>query len=173
MPAVRVDGLTKRYGQNTSGRRRRLDIETGEVVEMLEGFRTPDSGRIEVLGHDPSHRGRDWLNRIGIVLQEGGIEEELTVAESIAAQRRRISPGRRSGVATETGWIAAARAPGFLGGRHLQPDDQVGFPWLDIDKLSAWGAIGYSSQCDASASSHLRQTLTRRDAFQSPTEIDT
>ncbi|HXV72492.1 MAG TPA: ABC transporter ATP-binding protein [Acidimicrobiia bacterium] len=77
-------------------------IETGEVVailgpngegktttvEMLEGFRRPDSGRIEVLGHDPSDRNRDWLDRIGIVLRVGGIEDELTVSESIAAQRR-------------------------------------------------------------------------------------
>ena len=55
---------------------------------MIEGFRRPDSGEIEVLGANPADRDRQLLDRIGIVLQQSGIEEELTVAESIAAQRR-------------------------------------------------------------------------------------
>ena len=106
IPVVRVEGLNKSYGQTRAVDGIDFTIETGEVVailgpngagktttvEMLEGFRRPDSGRIEVLGHDPSDRNRDWLDRIGVVLQEGGIEDELTAAESIAAQRRPYRP---------------------------------------------------------------------------------
>ena len=102
MPAVRVRGLTKTYGSTMAVDNVDFDIEEGEVVailgpngagktttvEMIEGFRRPDSGEIEVLGANPADRDHRLLDRIGIVLQQSGIEEELTVAESIAAQRR-------------------------------------------------------------------------------------
>lgn len=102
MPAVRVRELTKSYGPLRAVDSIDFEIEHGEVVailgpngagktttvEMLEGFRRPDSGSIEVLDQDPGDRNSAWLDRIGIVLQQGGIEEELTVFESIASQRR-------------------------------------------------------------------------------------
>lgn len=102
MPAIEVRDLTKSYGDVRAVAGVDFRIETGEVVailgpngagktttvEMLEGFRRPDGGTVRVLDQDPSKRDRDWLDRIGIVLQEGGIEDELTVAEAIAAQSR-------------------------------------------------------------------------------------
>ena len=79
-----VDGLT-------------FSIEAGEVyallgengagkstaVEILEGHRTATSGTVEVLGVDPAHAGRDFRDRIGIVLQSSGVETEFTVREVI------------------------------------------------------------------------------------------
>ena len=105
MTAVAVEALTKSYGQVEAVRAIDFAIETGEVVailgpngagktttvEMIEGYRRPDRGRIEVLGHDPGQRDRSWLDRVGIVLQEGGMEEELTVEEAVAAQSRPYS----------------------------------------------------------------------------------
>jgi ABC-2 type transport system ATP-binding protein len=77
-----------------------LNIEQGEIfsilgpngagktttVEILEGFRTRDSGTVSVLGFDPNTRGhqsREWRNQIGIVLQTSGDAGDLTVFETI------------------------------------------------------------------------------------------
>ncbi len=100
--AVRVRGLTKSYGGVRAVDGIELTIERGEVVailgpngagktttvEMIEGLRRPDSGEIEVLGTNPATSDRSLRDRIGIVLQESGIEDELTVAEAITAQAR-------------------------------------------------------------------------------------
>jgi ABC-2 type transport system ATP-binding protein len=79
-----VDGLTFRIeagevyallGENGAGK--------SSAVEILEGHRTATSGAIEVLGVDPAHAGRDFRDRIGIVLQSSGVEAEFTVREVI------------------------------------------------------------------------------------------
>src|SRR5439155_16641553 len=51
------------------------------MVEILEGYRPRDSGRVSVLGIDPAKGGSGYRQRIGIVLQEVGIDPYLTVAE--------------------------------------------------------------------------------------------
>ncbi len=97
MAAVVVEELVKRYGDNTAVGGVNLSIEEGEVfallgpngagktslVEILEGHRRRTSGRVTVLGHDPETGGRPFRERIGIVLQEGGLEQELTVREAV------------------------------------------------------------------------------------------
>jgi ABC-2 type transport system ATP-binding protein len=74
-----------------------LVIESGEVfallgpngagktttVEILEGHREADGGTISVLGFDPATGGREYRERIGIVLQEAAVERELTVREAL------------------------------------------------------------------------------------------
>ena len=66
------------------------------AVEILEGYRRADRGMIEVLGHDPATGGREFRDRIGIVLQETGIEQMLTVREALdlygASYTRRRPP---------------------------------------------------------------------------------
>ena len=96
--AVRVRGLRKSYGgavQALDGVD--LDVRRGEVlavlgpngagkttlVEILEGHRTADAGEVSVLGHDPARRERAFRARIGIVLQEDGVEQALTVREAV------------------------------------------------------------------------------------------
>jgi ABC-2 type transport system ATP-binding protein len=53
------------------------------TVEILEGHRHRTSGHVRVLGHDPSRSRRRFRQRIGIVLQSGGIDAELTVEELV------------------------------------------------------------------------------------------
>src|SRR3954467_1364860 len=96
--AIRVRGLRKSYDgavQALDGVD--LDVRRGELlavlgpngagkttlVEILEGHRNADSGEVSVLGHDPSKRERAFRARIGIVLQEDGIDSSLTVREAV------------------------------------------------------------------------------------------
>jgi ABC-2 type transport system ATP-binding protein len=100
MSLIEVKDLTKSYGDVHAVRGIDLNIEQGEIfsilgpngagktttVEILEGFRTRDSGTVSVLGFDPNTRGhqsREWRNQIGIVLQTSGDAGDLTVFETI------------------------------------------------------------------------------------------
>jgi ABC-2 type transport system ATP-binding protein len=100
MSLIEVKGLKKSYGDVHAVRGVDLEIAQGEIfsllgpngagktttVEILEGFRTRDSGTVSVLGFDPQTRGhqsREWRNRIGIVLQSSADAGDLTVVETI------------------------------------------------------------------------------------------
>jgi len=98
MPAVAVKDLHKTYGSHEAVRGIDFEIEAGEVfgllgpngagktttVEILEGYRTRDSGTVEVLGQDPQRAGLAWRDRIGVVLQSSAMYPNLSVAESLA-----------------------------------------------------------------------------------------
>ncbi|MGZ4790740.1 MAG: ABC transporter ATP-binding protein, partial [Ilumatobacteraceae bacterium] len=95
MPVIEVANLKKSYGQVHAVRGISFSVDEGEcvavlgpngagkttTVEILEGFRTRDSGDVTVLGMDPAHGGTELRQRIGIVLQECGVEPYLTVSE--------------------------------------------------------------------------------------------
>jgi len=97
MPAIEVKGLFKSYGEIAAVDGVDLTVESGEVfallgpngagktttVEITEGHRSADDGSVSVLGFDPSTGGREYRERIGIVLQEGTVERELTVREAL------------------------------------------------------------------------------------------
>lgn len=53
------------------------------IVEILEGFRSRDSGEVSVLGHDPQDADPALKARIGVVLQSTGMDPYLTVAETL------------------------------------------------------------------------------------------
>ncbi|MDX6717948.1 MAG: type transport system ATP-binding protein [Solirubrobacteraceae bacterium] len=96
--AIEIDGLRKSYGAFEAVRGLSLRVRRGEIfaflgpngagktttVEILEGFRHRDAGKVRVLGVDPEHGDRAWRSRIGIVLQEGQAQPELTVRETLA-----------------------------------------------------------------------------------------
>lgn len=97
MPTVVVEGLRKSYGAVAAVDGLDLTIEAGEViamlgpngagktttVEILEGYRKPDAGTVSVLGMDPQTGGRAFRERIGVVLQEAGFEEQFSPRELI------------------------------------------------------------------------------------------
>jgi ABC-2 type transport system ATP-binding protein len=97
MDAIRVENLRKLYGASAAVDGVTFAVRAGEVfallgpngagktttVEILEGHRRRTSGVVEVLGYDPETGGRDYRERIGIVLQEGGMEEDFTVRELV------------------------------------------------------------------------------------------
>ena len=96
MTAISVRGLRKRYGDLEAVRGVDFEIERGEVfgllgpngagktttVEILEGYRKRDAGDVSVLGHDPQRAGRDFRERIGVVLQQAQLWANVTVREA-------------------------------------------------------------------------------------------
>ena len=97
MSAIEVEGLRKAYGDVEAVRGISFSVEPGEVfallgpngagktttVEILEGYRRRDGGRVAVLGMDPALGGARFRERVGIVLQECGFEEHLRVGEML------------------------------------------------------------------------------------------
>jgi len=97
MSAVVVEELYKHYGPVRAVDGVSFTVESGEVfallgpngagkttaVEILEGHRERDAGQVSVLGFDPADGGRAYRERIGIVLQDAGFEEEFSVAELV------------------------------------------------------------------------------------------
>jgi ABC-2 type transport system ATP-binding protein len=95
---VEVRDLVKDYGPFRAVDHISFRIEPGEVfallgpngagksstIEILEGYRPATSGEVRVLGHDPASGGRELRDRIGIVLQDTGVEKALTVREVLA-----------------------------------------------------------------------------------------
>lgn len=53
------------------------------TTEILEGYQHRSGGDVAVLGVDPSTGGRALRERIGVVPQEGGLLDDLTVAEAL------------------------------------------------------------------------------------------
>jgi ABC-2 type transport system ATP-binding protein len=98
--AIVVAGLSKSYGTVQAVRSVSFTVRHGEIfallgpngagktttLEILEGFRSRDSGLVEVLGTDPGDRSeaRALRERIGLVLQDIAVEPYLTVRETIA-----------------------------------------------------------------------------------------
>jgi ABC-2 type transport system ATP-binding protein len=99
--AIEVTGLRKSYGNLEAVRGIDLVVRSGEVfallgpngagktttVEILEGYRERDGGSVSVLDHDPARGEAAFKSKIGIVLQETGIDPYLTVAETIDQYR--------------------------------------------------------------------------------------
>ena len=95
MSAIVVRGLRKSYGKLEAVRGVDFEIEEGEVfgllgpngagktttVEILEGYRRRDAGEVSVLGHDPERPGREFRERIGVVLQQSELWQTVTVRE--------------------------------------------------------------------------------------------
>ena len=100
MDAVVVEDLQKSYGTTRAVAGVSFTVRYGEifsllgpngagkttVLEILEGYRQADQGKVMVAGFDPGDRrtGRQLREQIGLVLQELAVEPYLTVRESIS-----------------------------------------------------------------------------------------
>jgi ABC-2 type transport system ATP-binding protein len=61
------------------------------TLEIVEGFRKPDSGMVRVLGRDPFADRAALAPSVGVLLQESGLIAELTVAETLTLWRHLCS----------------------------------------------------------------------------------
>jgi ABC-2 type transport system ATP-binding protein len=94
--AILVEELRKSYGDHEAVRGISFQINEGEVfgllgpngagktttVEILEGYRERDGGRVDVLGFDPARAEEAYRERIGVVLQQSQLWANLTVRET-------------------------------------------------------------------------------------------
>ena len=93
--AIVVKDLTKSYGNFFAVKGVSFEVISGEIfallgangagktttLEILEGHRKRTSGDVTVLGYDPEKKDQNMTTRVGIVLQETGIEPYLKVQE--------------------------------------------------------------------------------------------
>jgi ABC-2 type transport system ATP-binding protein len=93
--AISVAALCKSYGATRAVSELNFAVGAGEVfgllgpngagktttVEILEGYRRPDSGTVRVLGLDPVRDGRRLRPQIGVMLQSGGLYPGLRPLE--------------------------------------------------------------------------------------------
>jgi ABC-2 type transport system ATP-binding protein len=96
-PVLHVENLTKRYGDVEAVRGISFSVEEGEVfgllgpngagktstIEILEGLRTPDGGKLSVCGYDPRTHADELKHEIGAALQSTSLPDKIRVAEAI------------------------------------------------------------------------------------------
>ncbi|WP_430780114.1 ABC transporter ATP-binding protein [Actinoplanes sp. G11-F43] len=95
MTVIEVENLAKRYGETVAVRDVSFHVEPGEIfgilgpngagktttVECVSGLRTPDAGRITVLGRPAGDLA--LRTRIGVQLQESELQDKITVREAL------------------------------------------------------------------------------------------
>ncbi|MEV0400825.1 ABC transporter ATP-binding protein [Actinoallomurus sp. NPDC050550] len=100
--AIEVRDLHQSYGDFAAVRGVSFAIRPGEVfallgtngagktttLDVIEGYERAGSGDVRVLGADPYEQRDRVRARMGIVLQDGGFYNDLTVAETVDAWRR-------------------------------------------------------------------------------------
>jgi ABC-2 type transport system ATP-binding protein len=109
-PILQVENLVKRYGDVEAVRGVSFNVEEGEVfgllgpngagktstVEIMEGLRTADSGRVSVCGMDPQKNPQELKHQIGAALQSTSLPDKLRVIEALrlfaSFYRRHRSP---------------------------------------------------------------------------------
>ena len=91
MSAISVSQLCKSYDDRQAVNDLSFEVQKGETfallgpngagktttIEILEGYRTADSGSVSVLGLDPQGDGAELKRRTGLVLQTTALEPEL------------------------------------------------------------------------------------------------
>ena len=101
-PSIVVDRLVKRYAMRTVVDGISFTVAPGELVallgpngagktttvEIIEGYRRADAGGVRVLGDDPATGGPRLRARVGLMLQDGGVDPRATPRETLAQYGR-------------------------------------------------------------------------------------
>jgi len=94
---IQVENLIKRYGELEAVRGVSFSVSEGEVfgllgpngagktttIEILEGLRNLDGGRVSVCGLDPQREPEKLKNEIGAALQSTSLPDKLRVMEAL------------------------------------------------------------------------------------------
>ena len=145
VPALRVRGLEKRYGDTPVLRDLDLDAERGEFLALLgpsgcgkttalrliAGFERPESGTVEIGGETvcaADSAGSRWIppegRRGGMVFQDYALFPHLSVARNVAFGLSRNGSDRDARVAAALATVGLAglgdRTPGQLSGGQQQ-----------------------------------------------------
>jgi len=94
---IRVQNLTKSYGEIHAVRDISFDVAEGEIfaflgpngagktttIKMLTTLLRPTSGRVEIDGLDPLTHQNEVRKRFGIVFQDPSLDDELTAWENL------------------------------------------------------------------------------------------
>ena len=112
-PVIHVSGVRKTYGSTVAVDDVSFEVRDGEIfgligpngagktttMECIEGLRTPDRGRISVLGLDPIRDLYTLRNRMGVQLQEAHLQKRIKVWEAVhlwaSLYRKPMSDGDR------------------------------------------------------------------------------
>jgi ABC-2 type transport system ATP-binding protein len=135
MAAVEVDGLHVRYGDVHAVRGVSLSAQAGEVtavlgpngagktstIEVCEGFRAAASGSVRVLGMNPATEQQRLSERMGVMLQGGGVYPAARVHETV-------------------------RHYCDLYGRGAHPDELVAAVGLDSRRTAKWKQLSGGEQ---------------------------
>ncbi len=93
--AIRLQGVTKRFGDHVAVRDLDLDVPRGTIlgllgpngsgkttsIRMILGIYAPDSGRVELLGGEPDHEHR---SRVGYLPEERGMYKKMKVLDHLS-----------------------------------------------------------------------------------------
>lgn len=107
-PAIRCQGLHKRFGDVVAVRSLDLEVRRGEcfgllgpngagkttTIEILEGLQTPDGGEVELLGMRWEHDADRIRARLGVQLQEAELPDRSTTEEVVRLFRAFYPAGR-------------------------------------------------------------------------------
>ena len=121
-PAIRSDGLGKRYGSTWALRDCSVEVPAGSVtalvgpngagkttlLKLAVGLTRPSAGTVEVLGCVPRDDERELMPRLGFVAQDHPLHMGFSVAETLKVGRR-LNPGWNDEIALER--IARLRLP--------------------------------------------------------------
>ena len=153
-PAVVAEGLPKAYGGRRILDGVSLEVGRGELVallgpngagktttvEILEGYRRADAGTVRVLGLDPARDGRALRPRIGLMLQDGGVDPRSTPREVLRLHARLFrDPEDPDALLADAGLEHACRDPLPAPVRRR---DASGWPsrWRCSDGRSCWSS---------------------------------
>lgn len=95
--AIIVENLTKRYKEKIAVKGVGFTVEEGMIfgilgpngagktttIEIMEGIRKRDGGRVEILGFDPGKERESLSEWIGIQFQATAIQQEMKVGEAL------------------------------------------------------------------------------------------
>jgi ABC-2 type transport system ATP-binding protein len=97
--AIRIDGLTKRFGNVVAVREASFAVQPGDVfgllgpngagkttiIRMLVGLVKPDSGQARVFGFDPQTQRREVLTRSSSILESPALYPRLSGFDNLKA----------------------------------------------------------------------------------------